>query len=597
MLIRRSDRVKSRTDANKFQLFPGIRNIIQLKLSAIVSVLAILSVFCTFLVLSNTRAAGLTNLAYHQIVGSSQGKTTTYRISQEPFTFASGPLRVNPANPRYLTDGSGKAILLVGSNYWNGMQDGGRTNPPPSFDFNAFVSFLVDHGLNYTKAHVWEQAWHQSDGQDWYIQPTIYKRTGPGIALDGDAKFDLDQFNAAYFDRLRERVIAYGQNGIYVGIDLFDRFSVHDGNTITDNWIGHPFNASNNINGIDGDPTEQGNGLDTETLIIPAITAYQEAYVVHLVDTLNDLDNVIWEVAMEPWGDYSRNGYGPKDWVDHFISYIRTYEEGKPKQHPILQGVFYPPGNGNNDYLFGSDADVISPNAGNGEYDHDSPSLDGTKVVLIDTDHILWTETDGADWAWRAFTRGAGGFAIMDGGYSDYDDQGGGASYNDAENFRYNLGWILGYAERMNLVAMTPRGDLCSTGYCLANPAPSGAEFLVYLPAGSTTRAILEKLGMSIQDHKRISSFYLLPDSSVTVDLSATPGSFSVEWFNPSTGEIIPSGTVIGSAKRDFTAPFTGRAVLYLYQYENVRNFYLPFTFRDLNHHLFTTPISSNLHP
>ncbi len=421
------------------------------------------------------------------------------------------------------------------------MQDGGRTNPPPSFDFDGFVSFLVDHGLNYTKAHVWEQAWHQSAGQDWYIKPTIYARSGPGTALDGGPKFDLNTFNADYFDRLRERVTAYGQNGIYVGIDLFDRFSVHDGNTMSDQWLGHPFNASNNINGIDGDPSGQGHGLDTETLIIPAITAYQEAYVEHLIDTLGDLDNVIWEVAMEPWGDYSRNGNGPKDWVNHFISYVRTYEESKPKQHPILQGVFYPPGNGDNDYLFASDADVISPNAGNGEYDHDSPSLDGTKVVLIDTDHILWTETDGADWAWRAFTRGAGGFAIMDGGYSNYDDQGGGASYNDSENFRYNLGWILGYAERMNLVAMTPRGDLCSTGYCLANPAPSGAEFLVYFPNGSPA----------------------------DVNLSGTNGSLNVEWFNPANGNTTNGGTISGGGTRNFNPPFAGISVLYLYQSGN----------------------------
>ena len=146
----------------------------------------------------------LLNLMVHQMVGSSQDKEIIYppKVRSSP---ATGPLRVNPANPRYLTDASGRAILLVGSNYWNLMQDGGRTNPPPAFDFDAFVRFAVEHGYNYMKPHVWEHAWHQSNGHDWYTQPTIYKRTGPGNALDGDPKFDLNQFNDEYFDRLRAR--------------------------------------------------------------------------------------------------------------------------------------------------------------------------------------------------------------------------------------------------------------------------------------------------------------------------------------------------------------------------------------------------------
>ena len=34
-----------------------------------------------------------------------------------------GPLRVITINPRYFTDGSGKAILLTGSHTWGNLQD------------------------------------------------------------------------------------------------------------------------------------------------------------------------------------------------------------------------------------------------------------------------------------------------------------------------------------------------------------------------------------------------------------------------------------------------------------------------------------------
>ncbi len=558
--------MKTRKERDRLRSQPRTGNVFRARpLVFILHVLAALSIGFVLLVLLVPHSVDLLNLTFQQIVGIDQDDAATYRLPKERSSPATGPLRVNPANTRYLTDAdeSGEAIILVGSNYWNLLQDGGRTNPPPAFDFDAFVGFAVNHGYNYLKWHTWEHAWHQSDGRDWYIQPTIYARTGPGLALDGDPKFDLNTFNPDFFNRLRSRVIYAGQNGLYVAVDIFQGFSIADGNTMSNQWLGHPFNANNNINGIDGDPIGQGHGRDTETLILPAITAYQEAYVEHMIDTLNDLDNVIWEVALEPDGTYSRDGYDAFDWLDHFISYIHAYEATKPKQHPVLYSSFYP--GGDNDALFASKAEIVAPN-GDGGFDRDTPPLDGTKVVHVDTDHILWTETNGADWAWRAFTRGAGGFAIMDGGYSDYDDQGGGANYADAENFRYTLGWILDYANRLNLVEMTPRRDLCSTGYCLANPVAVNAEYLVYLPAGRMTSAILEILGTSRQEHERTGSIYLPLDSTVTVDLSSTPGNLMVEWFNPGTGEITAGEPVTGGTSHDFIAPFTGSAVLYLYQ-------------------------------
>ncbi len=53
-------------------------------------------------------------------------------------------------------------------------------------------------------------------------------------------------------------------------------------------------------------------------------------------------------------------------------------------------------------------------------------------------------------------------------------------------------------------------------------------------------------------------------NESVTVDLSAVSGSVVIEWFNPRAGEIVPSQVAPGPARRVFTAPFAGDAVLYL---------------------------------
>lgn len=80
---------------------------------------------------------------------------------------------------------------------------------------------------------------------------------------------------------------------------------------------------------------------------------------------------------------------------------------------------------------------------------------------------------------------------------------------------------------------MTPRSDLSSSQYCLANP---GREYLVYLPDGG----------------------------EVTVDLSAATGALAVEWLDPRTGSVTPGEPAAGGARRRFQAPFAGDVVLYL---------------------------------
>jgi hypothetical protein len=95
------------------------------------------------------------------------------------------------------------------------------------------------------------------------------------------------------------------------------------------------------------------------------------------------------------------------------------------------------------------------------------------------------------------------------------------------------MGHTLRYAERIDLAASRPAGELASTGYCLAVP---GREYLVYLPGGG----------------------------EATVDLSAAKGKIAVEWTHPITGKTTPGEAVDGGGKRTVKAPFAGDAVLYL---------------------------------
>jgi hypothetical protein len=69
---------------------------------------------------------------------------------------ATGPLRVSKENPRYFSHGSGKAIDLAGSHTWNSLQDMGYSDPPPAFDFDAYLDFLEKHQHNFIRLWRWK---------------------------------------------------------------------------------------------------------------------------------------------------------------------------------------------------------------------------------------------------------------------------------------------------------------------------------------------------------------------------------------------------------------------------------------------------------
>jgi hypothetical protein len=135
---------------------------------------------------------------------------------------AAGPLQVHPENPRYFTDGSGRAVYLTGSHTWASLVDIGPKDPPPAFDFGAYLDFLEKYHHNFVRLWTWETVnWNTKGNRQNTLHtatPQPYARTGPGKALDGKPKFDLTKYDPEYFKRLRQRVQAARDRGIYVSI-------------------------------------------------------------------------------------------------------------------------------------------------------------------------------------------------------------------------------------------------------------------------------------------------------------------------------------------------------------------------------------------
>jgi hypothetical protein len=190
---------------------------------------------------------------------------------------------------------------------------------------------------------------------------------------------------------------------VYLTGSLFEGFSLHLTAT-PDNVAGHPFHASNNVNGI-----EITSIVDYQVLPVdPRVEALQMAYLHKVVDTVHDLPNVLYEVANEssgqdadvvrmPDGTTIETPIGDSTaWQYWVIDTIRRYERDKGyTPHPVGMTFLYPVPDQTraNDPPWASPADWISPGFDDGpmprdsRWRHDPPAGDGTKVVLSDTDH------------------------------------------------------------------------------------------------------------------------------------------------------------------------------------------------------------------
>jgi hypothetical protein len=470
-----------------------------------------------------------------------------------------------------------QAIYLTGSHIWHNFHDGmgpgsDCDDTTDILDFDEYLKFLKDHGHNFIRLWRWEQFQSQAAGGNYHLcmTPQPWARMGPGMAKDGKPKFDLNSFDNAYFNRLRERVIAAGDEGIYVGVMFFDGWALHL-SPAPDNIEGHPFHAANNINGI-----SLTSIVDYQTLPLdPRVQAYQEAYIKKVIDTVQGLPNVLYEVANESSGGGAVDqqfvealGLGePPEWGDStewqywVINTVKQYEgQMGYSRHPIGMTMQFPVPEQTkvNEPLYNSPADWISPGyddeifRGGGHpmapgsppsrwYD-DPPASDGRKLIITDTDHYAAGKGD-AMWAWKSFLRGHHPILMDFGiiaGVNPHDASAGGAGvppYADFEAARYAMGDTLKYAQKMNLIQMEPRGDLSSTRFALANP---GEEYLI-----------------------------LQPDETAepfTVMLEA--GTYAVEWFRVNSREIKSTSeiTVKNYGDNSFLPPFeeNGPSVLYI---------------------------------
>lgn len=398
-------------------------------------------------------------------------------------TATAGVLRAHPENPLFFTQDGEKAIYLAGHQIFVDLQDNSfnkavTRDREKKLNWANYLAFIEQRGINYLRNWI---IWSTGSGtmaprNQAIAAPMPYQRVrGKGKANDGLGKFDLERFDEAFFRRLYERCRDLERRSVFVSIMLFEVYGFLGGESCGDPsqtlWDGNVFNRANNINGIDTDDNQDGLGIEFFYTHDERVQQLQRAFVKKVVDTLNDLDNIFFEIANEL--------HAPR-WQYEMIEFIRDCERTKPKQHLILMSPGGRLATGKwrrltKQQVVAAPADCF---AVSGHWDaqsyrkKDPPVNAADKPGTFDMDHVAPGSNDVA-YLWAAFTRGYH-FNLYDKPYESP-----GAEDAQWERFRRNLGKVVEYAERIDLAQARPQPALASTGYCLAD---RGEAYVVFQP-------------------------------------------------------------------------------------------------------------------
>jgi hypothetical protein len=255
------------------------------------------------------------------------------------------PIRLHPQNPRVF-EYRGKPLMLITAT----EHYGAVMNRP--FRWEPYLDDLVDKHMTVSRLFVLYRELQTAvnpystckpETLD-YIAP--YPRTGPGDARDRLPKYDLDQWNPEFFQRLHEFLGAAEKRGIIVEVTLL---ADHHKPEI---WELNPQHPLNNINKT---PVIQPE--EYITLRHQELWGRQRAFVEKIVRECNGYDNVFYEVCNEPQGNFPQQGGGSvliderqraatntrpnptheeiDEWQRAVAKVIRDTESSLPKKHLI----------------------------------------------------------------------------------------------------------------------------------------------------------------------------------------------------------------------------------------------------------------------
>jgi hypothetical protein len=212
------------------------------------------------------------------------------KVSDRPA--AQSAFAVHPENPRYFSFRGRPLVLLAASEHYGSIVN-------RRFDFESYLHEAAVRKQTVTRTFLLYREMQSARNPYSPLKPdspdyvTPWPRTGPGRARDGELKYDLNQWNLEYFERLHRFLALASKLGVVVELTVFS-------NTYGDEaWDLNPLRDGNNLQNV-------GNVKWQEYLCQRDRTLFdrQVAYARKIVQETSRYDNIYYEICNEPGGGF-----------------------------------------------------------------------------------------------------------------------------------------------------------------------------------------------------------------------------------------------------------------------------------------------------
>lgn len=419
-------------------------------------------------------------------------------------------LRLHPENARYYEFQGKPTVLVTSAEHYGALLN-------LDFDYVKYLDTLAAEGMNLTR--IFTGAYHEFPGDFGITRNTLAPAGGRVITPwreAGSGKWNLDEWNPQYFERLHGLMSHAARRGVVVEVTLFTAYYNQK------RWEASPLHPSRNVNATPAVPFNEA-----LTLKHPALVERQTAMVRKLVSELNRYDNLLWEICNEPYF-----AGVTLDWQRHIARTVAETERPLPKRHLIAQnianfeGVVRDPDPNVSVFHFHyarPPVAVKQNEALRGVIGYDESGFDGT------------TEATYRIQGWDFLFAGGAHYNNLDYSFTAGHEDGTFAvpatmpGYGSAE-LRRQLRALRELFERMDFVRMKPAEDFIAAGVPEAGSArtlaEAGRRYAVYLHHGRVMQGFRPQYTV---DRRR---------KLVQLELRLPAGRWAAEWINPQTGKV-----------------------------------------------------------
>jgi hypothetical protein len=417
---------------------------------------------------------------------------------------------LHPENPHYFLWRGKPTILITSGEHYGAVLN-------MDFNYRKYLETLAKDRLNNTRLFT-GAAYLEPAGSFNIVSNTLAPHYGryiapwkrsevPGYAGGGN-KFDLNQWDENYFKRLKDFISYASRLGIVVEVNLFCPFYGES------EWKLSPFNKNNNINNIGDVARTNVYTLDKNG----GLLAYQERFVGKIVDELRDYDNIYYEICNEPYF-----GGVTLEWQYRIADVIEDAQKNHKYKKLISQNV----ANGK--------AKITNPHPAISIFNFHYANPPDTVEMNYHLNKVIGENETGfrgtndfpyRTEAWEFIIAGGGLFNNLDYSFAvGYEDgtfiypakQPGGGNPNLRKQYKV----LVEFINSFDFIKMKPDNSV------IRKP----------LPQGIIARALVQP--------EKAYAIYLRkskPNQKVEIDslkLNLRPGTYTVDWISPLTGENI----------------------------------------------------------